>query len=31
MAVDWIRSKVLESATGSPEIIVGDVVISEVK
>ena len=31
MAVDWIRSNVLESATGSPEIIVGDVVISEVK
>jgi hypothetical protein len=31
MAVDWIRTNVLESTTSMPEIIVGDVVISEVK
>lgn len=31
MAADWVRSNILESAAGAPEIIIGDVVISEVK
>jgi heme-degrading monooxygenase HmoA len=30
-AADWVRKNVLDSATGRPEVIVGDVVISEVK
>ena len=30
-AADWVRSNVFDSTTGRPEIIVGDVVISEVK
>jgi hypothetical protein len=30
-AADWVRNNVLDSATGRPEVIVGDVVISEVK
>ena len=30
-AADWVKNSVLDSATGRPEVIVGDVVISEVK
>jgi len=30
-AADWVRKNVLDSTTGRPEVIVGDVVISEVK
>ena len=30
-AADWVRKNVLGSAAGRPEVIVGDVVISEVK
>jgi heme-degrading monooxygenase HmoA len=30
-AADWVRTNVLGSATERPEVIVGDVVISEVK
>ena len=30
-AADWVRKNVLDSATGRPEVIVGDVVISEVR
>jgi heme-degrading monooxygenase HmoA len=30
-AADWVSKNVLDSATGRPEVIVGDVVISEVK
>ena len=30
-AADWVKNNVLDSATGRPEVIVGDVVISEVK
>jgi Antibiotic biosynthesis monooxygenase len=31
LAADWVRKNVLDSAAGRPEVIVGDVVISEVK
>jgi heme-degrading monooxygenase HmoA len=31
MAADWVRNNVLESTTGTPEVIMGDVLISEVK
>ena len=31
LAADWVRKNVLNSMTGRPEIILGDVVISEVK
>ena len=31
IAADWVRNNVLESNTGIPEVIVGDVLISEVK
>jgi heme-degrading monooxygenase HmoA len=31
MAADWVRNNVLESKTGMPEVIVGDVLISEVQ
>ena len=30
-AADWVKKNVLDSAAGRPEVIVGDVVISEVK
>jgi len=30
-AADWVRNSVLDSAAGTPEVLVGDVVISEVK
>jgi len=30
-AADWVRKNVLGSAAGRPQVIVGDVVISEVK
>ena len=30
-AADWVRNNVLGSAAGTPEVLVGDVVISEVK
>jgi heme-degrading monooxygenase HmoA len=31
IAADWVKTNVLESTTGAPEVIVGDVLISEVK
>ena len=31
IAADWVRNNVLESNTGIPEVIVGDVLISEAK
>ena len=31
VAADWIRNNVLESKAGLPEVIVGDVLISEIK
>ena len=31
IAADWVTNNLLESKTGGPEIIVGDVLISEVK
>jgi hypothetical protein len=30
-AADWVKANVLGSTTGAPEVIVGDVLISEVK
>lgn len=30
-AADWVRHNVLEFARGMPEVIVGDVLVSEVK
>jgi heme-degrading monooxygenase HmoA len=30
-AADWVRNNVLDSAAGTPEVLVGDVIISEVK
>ena len=30
-AVDWVRNNVMEFARGMPEIIVGDVLVAEVK
>jgi hypothetical protein len=31
IAAEWVRNDVPESATGTPEVIVGDVLISEVQ
>jgi hypothetical protein len=31
VAAEWVRNNVPESATGTPEVIVGDVLISEVQ
>ena len=31
MAAAWVKDNVLESTTGTPEVIVGDVLISEMK
>jgi hypothetical protein len=31
IAADWVRNNLLESTTGTPEVIVGDILISEVK
>jgi hypothetical protein len=31
IAADWVRNNVLGSKTGAPEVIVGDVLISEVR
>jgi heme-degrading monooxygenase HmoA len=30
-AADWVRKNILDTTAGKPEVIVGDVVISEVK
>ena len=30
-AADWVRRNILDTTAGKPEVIVGDVVISEVK
>jgi hypothetical protein len=31
IAADWVKTNVLESMTGAPEVIIGDVLISEVR
>jgi hypothetical protein len=31
IAANWVSNNVLESTTGTPEVIVGDILISEVK